>query len=77
MTRTMSVADALPSSVVGICLGNMVNIATITSKTTAEWKNTGLQCMEVRAHVGLAPCVAPLPVVPAWSARACRIRPAH
>ena len=63
MTRTMSVADALPSSVVGICLGNTVNIATITSKTTAEWKDTGLQCLEVRARVALAPCVTSLPVI--------------
>ena len=47
LTRFISVADVLPSSVIGVCLGGVAFITTITGPTTATWKNTSLNCIEV------------------------------
>ena len=47
LTRFITVADVLPSSVVGVCLGGMGFIATITGPQSAAWKNTTLTCLEV------------------------------
>ena len=40
-------ADVLPSSVVGTCLGSVAFIITIKSATTADWRNTSLACAQV------------------------------
>lgn len=47
LSRFISVADVLPSSVVGVCLGGVAYLISITNNTSAEWKNTSLSCMEV------------------------------
>ena len=46
LTRFITVADVLPSSVVGVCM-QFAFIITMTSPTTAAWRNTSLQCLEV------------------------------
>ena len=47
LTRYITVADGLPSSVVGTCLGGVAFIITIESQTTADWRNTSLACAQV------------------------------
>lgn len=47
LTRFITVADDAPSSAVGVCLGGVAFIVSITGPTGAEWKNTSLQCMQV------------------------------
>ena len=42
LSRYITVADVLPSSVVGTCLGSVAFIITIKSATTADWRNTSL-----------------------------------
>jgi hypothetical protein len=46
LTRFISVADVLPSSVIGVCM-HFAYIVTMTSPTSADWRNTSLQCLEV------------------------------
>ena len=47
LSRYITVADVLPSSVVGTCLGSVAFIITIKSATTADWRNTSLACAQV------------------------------
>jgi len=47
LTRYISVADTLPSSVVGVCLAGWSYLITISGPTSAAWKNTSLTCIEV------------------------------
>ena len=47
LTRFISVADVLPSSVVGVCFMGFSFLITITGPTSATWKNTSLNCLEV------------------------------
>ena len=47
LTRFITVADVLPSSVVGVCLGSRAFIISITGPTSADWKNTSLSCLQV------------------------------
>ena len=47
LTRFITVADVLPSSVVGVCLEGWSYLITISGPTSATWKNTSLNCLEV------------------------------
>ena len=47
VTRFITVADVLPSSVVGVCLAGWSYLIAISGSTSATWKNTSLNCLEV------------------------------
>ena len=47
LSRFISVADVLPSSVVGTCLGGVAYLISIINGTSADWRNTSLSCMQV------------------------------
>ena len=43
LTRFITVADSMPNSVIGVCLGGMAFIITVSGPTFASWKNTTLR----------------------------------
>lgn len=47
LTGLISVADVLPSSVIGVCMGGTAFIATITGPTTGTWKDTTFHCQQM------------------------------